>query len=363
MKINRSFFATLVASAVLLATPHAAFAQEGVPATISASATDEVPAKFAEKNVRIAVVRQLNTGDVYQNWIAGIESEADRLGIKLDVYNADGENAKQALFLQQAVATKPDAIIVGWGFVDSLAPGLEAAKAANIPVITFDVGAQPSDDFVTIDQGDKPMMAGILEKLKEDLGGGDIKGDVIYVYVPGYQALDRRDTVWREFIAENPGLNLVAQIGVVNSNTAAQTADQARAAMTANPDVVAIVAPYDEFAKGASLAVGELGRQSKTKVYGMDISTADIAVMVGENSPWVVTATTDMVNVGAVILRTTAAKIAGQLEGNTLSITPAVITQAELRDAKVQNVEELRKAFSALTTPEVSRAPWMDAVE
>ena len=361
MTYKNRFAFSLLAAGLLLAMPISGMSQEVKSATISASASKDVPTKFAKKAVRIAVVRQLNAGDVYQNWIAGIQGEADRLGIKLDIYNADGDNAKQALFLQQAVATAPDAIIVGWGFTDSLAPGLAAAKDAKIPVVTFDVGATPSDNTVTIDQGDKLMMKGILDKLKADLGGGTIKGDVIYVYVAGYQALDRRDTVWRQFIAENPGINVVATIGVVNSNTASETANQARAAMTANPNVVAIVAPYDEFAKGASLAVSELGRQTKTKVYGMDISTADIAVMTANDSPWTVTATTDMVNVGSVILRTSAAKIAGQLDGNSLSITPAVITQKELRDAKVQNVEELRKAFTSLTTPEVSKAPWMDS--
>ena len=32
-----------------------------------------------------------------------MQSEAERLKIKLDIYNADGDNARQALFLQQAV--------------------------------------------------------------------------------------------------------------------------------------------------------------------------------------------------------------------------------------------------------------------
>jgi simple sugar transport system substrate-binding protein len=340
----------------------AAYADDPVPVTISPKASATVPEKFAKGEVRIAVVRQLNTGDVYQNWIAGVQAEAKKLHIKLDVYNADGDNAKHALFLKQAVATKPDAIVIGWGFGDSLKPGIDAAKAAGIPIVTYYVQVAPSDQVVTVDQDDNLMMQGILDKMKADLGGAE-QADIIYVYVPGYQALDLRDKVWKKFLTANPGIKTVATIGVVNSNTAAQTADQAKAALSANPNVKAIVAPYDEFTKGATLAVEELKLQNKVKTYGMDISTADIAVMTKEGSPWVVTATTDQSNVGSVVLRTAAAKIAGDLVGNTLSVPPLVVVQDQLRSAGIKNVEQLRQKLPGLVTPDVSKSPWMDALK
>ena len=58
-----------------------------------------MPEQFAGKDVDIAVVRQLNVGDVYQAWISGVEEEAEKLGVNLTIYNADGDNAKQALQL------------------------------------------------------------------------------------------------------------------------------------------------------------------------------------------------------------------------------------------------------------------------
>ncbi|CAH2803144.1 MAG: hypothetical protein CPDRYMAC_5565 [uncultured Paraburkholderia sp.] len=84
------------------------------------------------------------------------------------------------MLLQQAVATKPDGIIVGWGFADMLKPGIEAANAAGIPIMTFDVGVKPSNDIVTIDQGDRKMMQKILQQLTSDLPAGDGKVDVVY---------------------------------------------------------------------------------------------------------------------------------------------------------------------------------------
>lgn len=365
---KRKFFAaaTLAASLIALsacsqgASTPAPDVTEGsterVQATVSSSATAETPAPFSDGDVRVAVVRQLNTGDVYQAWIDGVQRQADALGITLDIYNADGDNAAQALYLDQAIASEPDGILVGWGFAESLATGLESAKEAGIPVATYYVETPSSDSVVTIDQGDNLMMEGILDQLLDD--GGD-SADVIYVYVAGYQALDLRNEVWEEFIANNPGINVVATIGVVDSNTATQVADQAKAALTANPDVTAIVAPYDEFAKGATLAVEELGLQDSVKVYGMDISSADIAVMTAENSPWVVTATTDQANVGSVALRVLALKIAGQLDGNHLSVPPLVVTQEDLLSSNIQNLEQLSEKFPALLTPGLMVAPWM----
>ena len=358
-RITRS---TAVGCAVgaLLATTGLSFAAEEL--TISANAPTEPPAMFKDGTAKIAVVRQLNVGDVYQAWISGVEEEAAKLGAQLTIYNADGDNAKQALQLQQAVATKPDAIVIGWGFGDSLQVGLDAACDAGIPVVASNASVEASDCVTLVNQSEHLMMRGIVDKFSADMDGNPA-GDVIYVYVAGYRPLDLRNEVWEEFKAANPEINQVAQIGVVNANTAAQTADQAKAALAANPDTVAIIAPYDEFTKGAALAIRELGLEDKVKAYGMDISTADIAVMIEDGSPWVATATTDMTNFGRVSLRVAAGEAAGSYEGNDLQIPPLVITQDELRDKGVQNVEQLGANFPGLATPGLAVAPWMENLD
>lgn len=326
---------------------------------VSTDAPAEVPAEVAEDGFNIAVVRQLNVGDVYQAWIAGVEEEAAELGVELTIYNADGDNARQALQLQQAVATNPDAILIGWGFGDSLQAGLDAAEAAGIPVVASNASVEASDNVTLVNQSEHLMMEGIMEQMVSDMGGS-LAGDMIYVYVAGFRPLDLRNEVWERYKAEYPDINQVAQIGVVNANTAAQTADQAIAALQANPETVAIVAPYNEFTKGASLAIRELGLEDRVKAYGMDISTADIAVMTEEGSPWVATATTDMQNFGRVSLRVAAGEATDAYTGNNLEIPPLVITQEELLEKGVQNVEQLTAAFPGLATPGLAVAPWMD---
>jgi len=361
MRTSTLFFRTLaLAWTLMLAWPVMAQAQQLEPLRLKEGLSETIPARFAAGQVKVAVVRQLNAGDVYQQWINGIQREADRLKVKLTVYNADGDNARQALQLRQAVATKPDGIIIGWGFGDSLKDGLAAARAANIPVTAFDVEVPPAENVVTVEQGDALSMRGLLEKVEADLGGQIKQVDVIYVYVAGYRPLDNRDRVFRQFLQDNPGVNVVATIGVVNANTVAQTADQAKAVLIANPDVKAIIAPYDEFAKGATLAIEELGLQDRINVYGMDISDADISVMVKENSPWTTTMAHDPANIGAVIMRTHAAQIAGHTTGQILSVAQVPITADELRSKNIQNMQQLIERIPALHTPALMRAPWME---
>jgi simple sugar transport system substrate-binding protein len=331
------------------------------PLLVSSAATNEVPAKIASGELRIAVVRQLNAGDYYEQWISGVQSEAERLKIKLEIYNADGDNARQALLLRQAVVSKPDAIVVGWGIADTVKPGLEAARDARIPIVAFYVlHAEPSKDVAIIEQDDRLMMKGILEQLASDLGGSELSADVIYVYAPGYQSLDSRDTVWQAFIKENPGIRTVATFGVVNPDTVAQVTDQTRSALAANRDVKAVIAPWDGFARGATAGIEKLSLQSKIKVYGIDISSSDISVMTKPDSPWVITATADAANVGSVVLRAAALKALGQLEGEFLSVAPVLVTQEALRARQIHNMDQLKESFPDLRTPKLFSAPWMD---
>ena len=345
----------LTAIGLVLATTSWA---EMMPLSVKSDAPTEVPADVSDGGFNIAIVRQLNVGDVYQAWIAGVQEEAESLGVELTIYNADGDNAKQALHLQQAVASGPDAIVIGWGFGDSLEAGLSAAASAGIPVVASNASVEASADVTLVNQSEGLMMEGIMQQMQKDMGG-TVSGDMIYVYVAGYRPLDLRDEVWRKWKDANPGINEVAQIGVVNANTASETANQAVAALQANPNTVAIVAPYDEFTKGATLAIQELGLEDRVKAYGMDISTADISVMIADNSPWVATATTDMTNFGRISLRVAAGEATGAYDGNNLEIPPLVITRDDLIEKGVQNIEQLGKAFPGLATPGLAVAPWM----
>lgn len=322
-------------------------------ATSAAETTQAAETTAAAEPIEIALVRQLGSGDYFEQWQAGAVAEADRLGVELRIFNAEGDNAKQALDMEAALNMGVDAIAVDHGFPETMQPAIAAALAAGVPVVAFDVDAGDAR-VPQVEQSDHLLAQLTLDQMVADIGA---EGDIIYVYVAGFAPLDRRNEIWEQVKAANPGINEVAQIGVVNDSIAASVADQAKAALQANPDVVAIFAPFDEFTKGATLAIEELGLQDQVKAYGADISTADIAVMTAENSPWVATAATDPANVGAVTIRAAYLLAMGQTVPAALVVEPALITQDVLVAQGVINMEQLRLAFPELSTPDLIPAP------
>jgi simple sugar transport system substrate-binding protein len=300
--------------------------------------------------VNIALVRQLGSGDYFEQWLAGAQAQADELGVNLSIYNAEGDDAQQALDIESAINDGVDAIAVDHGFAETVQPGIKEALDGDIPVVAFDVDAG-DDRAIAVSQSDDALAKAVLGQLVDDTSG---EADVIYVYVAGFAPLDNRNVVWEDVKGDNPKLNQVAQIGVVDDNTASEVADQAKAALQANPDVTAIFAPYDEFAKGATLAVQELGLEDTVKVYGADISTADIEVITADGSPWVATAATDPANVGAVTIRAAYLAATGADVDSSLEVEPILITQDDLIAKKVASIQDLTKAFPALDTPDVA---------
>lgn len=318
----------------------------GMLALVAACGSAATPATPA-KTVKIALVRQLATGDFFQQWQVGAQKEAQRLGVQLQISDASGDNAKQALDLQTAVNAKPDAIIIDHGFPETMDPPIKQALDSGIPVVAFDVDAGDAR-AVQVEQSDADIAQLGLDRMVKDLNG---QGEVLYVYVAGFAPLDRRNDVWIKVKAANPGIKQVAQIGVVNQSIAASVADQAKAALQAHPNVKAVFAPFDEFAKGAVLAINELNLQKQIKVYGADISTADIGVMTATDSPWVATVAADPGNVGAVSVRAAYLKATGGTVPHSVVVPVALITQDALRAGNVQNMQQLAAAVPELETP------------
>ena len=207
-----------------------------------------------------------------------------------------------------------------------------------------------------IEQSDADIAQLALEQLLTDTGG---EGDIAYVYVAGFAPLDRRNAVFQEVLAANPGLKNVATFGTVSDSTAAEVQTQAAAVLPANPDIKAIFAPYDEFAKGAVLAIEAAGLQDPVKVYGADISAADIGVITAENSPWVATVGTDPANVGRVAVRAAALAAAGEAVDPQIVVNPALITQQFLGDNAITTIAELGPQLPTLDTPDILPAPWL----
>jgi simple sugar transport system substrate-binding protein len=324
--------------------------------TAKASAAAALPAPFNAAPVTVALVRQSGAGDYFEAWGQGADKQAKAANIKLTVTDARNDNAKQASDLQQAIDAKPAAIIVDHGQTDTIAPLVAKAAAAGIPVITYDVALPAgTKGVVATSQSDESLAQGVLDQLVQDVGDGAKVG---LVSATGFAPLDRRAVVWKKYVADHK-LKQEFFTGKVTESTATDNIPLVDAALKQHPDVKAIFAPYDEITKGVVQAVKQNNLQDKVKVYGIDISNADLEVITAAGSPWVATSATDPAQIGAAVVRSTALKIAGKLPGDSVQFPGVTITQKLLRDQQITTVNALVAAQPKLKLDTVSVADWL----
>jgi simple sugar transport system substrate-binding protein len=321
-----------------------------------AFAQDAAPAPFDNPGeVKIALVRYLSTGDFFQAYLSGVEKQAEALGVELQVFDSRQDAALQADMVDQAIALGVDGIIIQHGLTESMKEAAQRAVDAGIKVVAFDVNVENAA-IPQIEQSDRDLARLALEQAIKDNGETWTAG---YVYVAGIAPLDRRNETWVDFKAKYPGITEKAMFGTMDNPIANSVANQARSVLSANPDITVMFAPYDEFAKGVKIAVDEAGLNQDISIYSADISTADIALMREPDSSWKATAATNPAVVGEVSVRTLAQVLAGETVAPQVIVPPTLITQAQLTELDISNMEELGAKMPAFVHADVSVSPWM----
>jgi simple sugar transport system substrate-binding protein len=334
----------LAASAVFL----------GVTVGVQAQGIAGAPAPFDKGGVKVALVAYISGGDFFAAYQSGAEAEARKLGIDLQIFPGRQDAAEQRSQIEQAINLGVKGIVIDHGQPEALQDVVQKALDAGIKVVAFDVNID-NPAVPQIEQSDHELSRLAIEQIVKDNGTSFNAG---YVYVAGFAPLDRRNEVWEKFRAENSGVTEKARFGAVNDTTAVSTADQAKAALTANPDISVVFAPYDEFARGVKLAAADLGIAGKLKIYSADVSTADIQEITEEGSPWVATVATNPAVVGSVSVRAAAKLIAGEEVPHQVVVKPSLLTQSALREAGVKTIEELAEKVPAFNQSDALPISW-----
>jgi len=311
----------------------------------------------AKDGIKVALVRQSGIGDYFEQWGNGATKQLQAAGAKVTTYDARNNNDKQATDFNDAIASKPDVIIVDHGLKDTIDPKIDQAIKAGIPVVVYDV-AIANKQALYLSQDDASIATKILDFMKQDNPGG---GKIAYVNVSGIAPLDSRDVVYQQFLKTNPSFTESVHFGKYSESVAADTASEGAAALKSAPDTTLAFAAYDELAKGTLIALRQ-NSMTKVKVYGVDVSTADIQLMTEPNSQWRATAATDPANVGAIVARAAIAGADGVDLPSKMTIPAALITQDMLKEKGVADMDGLRKALPDLKTPDFLGASWISEI-
>ncbi|TFD99967.1 sugar ABC transporter substrate-binding protein [Jeotgalibacillus sp. R-1-5s-1] len=325
----------------------------------SQGATADIP-EAVDRPLKIAAIMEFSTGTFASQYVSGLESQIDKFGGEVQVYNASNDLSKMANHLQTAINQGVDGILIDHGRAEALNPGVQEALDKGIPVVTFDNDIS-LEGVTSISQDDYSLAWGTLKKMAQDIDG---EGNIVYVWAGGFTPMERRNVIYEAFLEHYPNVKEIARFGSVSNNTALDSQSQMEAVLKKYPEegsIDAVFAPYDEFAKGVTRAIQQAGRD-EIKVYGIDLSDEDLQIMQAENSPWVTTAATDPAEVAAVQVRFLYQKIAGEETPSIYSLDPSVVNVSDLPDEPVTmaNVGEFIEGWGS---PNVARSPWMDALE
>jgi ribose transport system substrate-binding protein len=199
----------------------------------------------------------------------GLEDAAKALNLKTTFTGPlDFDTAAQARQLDELVARKPAGLLIFPGDAAALAPGIDRAVDAGIPVamIIGDVPQSKRSVHLGISNFDAGKIGG--EMLAEAIGG---KGKVLLGTFPAPAVLERVEGYKAVFKEKYPEIQVV---DVVNDKADPSYAPTAYAqAIQAHPDIVGIGGTDGDSGKGAALAVKEAGKQGQIKIIAMDRNT------------------------------------------------------------------------------------------
>ncbi|KQT69004.1 MULTISPECIES: substrate-binding domain-containing protein [unclassified Aureimonas] len=353
--MNRRSLLSFSAAALLLGSALAGTALSTGPA--EAAGIAGAPAPFDKGGVKLALIVYLSGGDYYQNYEAGVKRQADALGIELRSFQGRQKPDEQREQIRQAINLGVDGIILAGGKGEAISDVVQEALDAGIKIAVQNVDL-PQKDIITIDQDESKQLDLVLGQAVAENGEAFKAG---YIYVEGFPALDKRDKVWQAFKASHPKVEQLAQWGAVDDTPAQTVANQTAAVFRAHPEINVILAPWDEFGRGAKIAVDENGLNGQVKIYSIDVSTSDIQAIREPNSAWVATAAISASGTGAAAVRAVALSLTGELKETTVLLPPTLITQKFLIDNDVKNEEELNAKLPEFRLESSVTADWIKA--
>lgn len=336
--MKKAFFKKAMFSAVaatLLLTGCSGESASNKPKGNENVSLENVPERFTEdKAVKIKVIRKIGGDDHTAQFLAGAKEEGELMGFTVDVFTANGDTAKFHDAIAQTTEEDYDGVIISHGDDAATVDAVKKLVEKGKKVVTFDSNPDVATvEGVTLTSQDDEALAKLaLDQLVTDFNG---EAKVVYLWVDGFPPMVRRNNVYKDILSSNPGIKEVERFGVAAADTSVQTQNAVAAMLNKHPkgEIDAIFATWDAFAIGAARALKEAGRE-EIKIYGIDVSNADLQLMQEENNPWKYTAAVDPKLIGALDMRILAKKIAGEDTPGNYDLEASLISQEILQTSK-----------------------------
>lgn len=259
--MKKSVFAVLLAVAVTLLFPVAAFAGGG--------------GDSGGKKIRIGLSLPTQREERWVRDKQGMEAEAKRLGVELKVQVADADMAQQAQQVENLLSSGIDVLILAPHDGAAAASLVEKAKAEDVKVLSY--------DRLILNTADLALYLSF-----DNVKVGELQGEYITKAVPKGNYIimsgaptDNNATLFKQGamkyikpLIDNGSIKVVAEQAVDNWLPANALTIVENALTASKNNVQAILAPNDGTAGGAIQALSAQGLAGKVPITGQDAEAA-----------------------------------------------------------------------------------------
>ena len=265
-----------------------------------------------------------------QFYVEAFQAEAKTNGWEVNVVDTKGDVAGVIAALETAATQKVDAVVIN---VDpaQVAAGLEAAKAAGVPVFGMDAGANPL--LVTnVTSNGYAMAADTATYVANRIGG---KGKVVMFVFDAFPPVQQRGIIADAIFKNNADIAVLDRVTPdVADGGIADSRAKMEAILAANPDkgsISAVWAAWDQPALGALQAIEAAGRGGEGIVItGID-ANPDARAAIAKGGNFEASMAQDFKGIGAATANAVKRHMAGEaIKQSVIYVPTKLITAANV---------------------------------
>ena len=233
------------------------------PAQTPVQSNDQPAAPAADTGVTIGVCLYARRSQADKDAESGIRDAAAAHGFNLIVEDADSDPERQITHMQSLIDQKVSAILIAAADYDKLAPSVEAAAAAGIPVIAYyqEVNTDKTASFIHFDYAaDGSKVADWLIDYVNTQMGGTAKVGIIDFASCTTICQRRLKALYEDVTAACPGVEWTAKFD--GNGRKPQSMDACEKIFSAAPDTQILIVVNEDAAAGAKIITEDLKKEN-----------------------------------------------------------------------------------------------------
>ncbi len=308
------------------------FARRGILGLVAASALLAASTTAYATGEKIAVITPFLAQPGTQFYVEAFQAKAKENGWDVNVVDTKGDVAAAIGRIEDAANQKVNAIVIN---VDpsQVTAGLEAAKAAGVPVFGMDAGATPL--LVTnVTSNGYSMAADTASYVTNRLGG---KGNVVMFVFDAFPPVQQRGVIADAIFKNNPDIKVIDRVTPdVQDGGIADSRAKMEAILAANPDkgaISAVWAAWDQPALGALQAIEAAGRGSEGIVItGID-ANPQAREAISKGGSFEATMAQDFKGIGSTVADAVKRHLAGEkIKQGVIYVPTKLITASNVNE-------------------------------